>query len=293
MRIGTQRQYEAYQLQILNAQRRYTEAQERVTTGRRFTSASEDLIAAGTVLSARAAQRQVEALDRNLRVASDYLGTSETAVSEAVTLLRRASVLAVQGANSTVEPLAREAMANEVAEIQRRLVEMANSRGTQGQFVFAGQANGTRPFTATPPTLTFNGDTDPIRVETRPGEMTRVDTPSSDFWTGAYADLENLRTSLLSGNPNLIGGRDVAAIQARSDGALRLQGDIGARLQTVTALKSDNARRIDEFTERISDAQDIDLAQAITEMQLAQTAYQASLQVTARASDLSLLDFLR
>jgi flagellar hook-associated protein 3 FlgL len=51
--------------------------------------------------------------------------------------------------------------------------------------------------------------------------------------------------------------------------------------------------KVDNLTQQLSDVEDIDLPQTITDMQLQQTAYQAALAAGAKVVQSSLIDFLR
>ena len=69
--------------------------------------------------------------------------------------------------------------------------------------------------------------------------------------------------------------------------------DASQYFMTVDELKAHNQRRIDDFTQRISDVEDVDMAEAITQYQTAQTVYTAALQVASTTHQLSLMDFIR
>jgi flagellar hook-associated protein 3 FlgL len=294
MRVSTQQQFDFYVSQIEAANSRYLDAQRQVITGKKFELASEDPSHAHFVISANTIKARTEQLDKNLRGAKDYLSNSEASFDEMNTMFSRAYTIAVNGANSTNDQASRDAMANEISETQRRLVFLANSTGANGQYIFAGQKSDVKPFVETPPTLTFNGDDNPINVEVRPNETMRVNTQGAGAMiSGLYDTLETLKNDLLGGDVDKIGNQDIKSLQDKSASINAIRGDIGSKLQTVTALSDQNQKRIDDLTMQVSDAQDVDLSQAVINMQSAQTAYQAALQVTSRGQSLSLMDFLK
>jgi len=294
MRVSTQQQFDFYMSQIEAAHSRYLDAQRQVITGKKFELASEDPGHAHFVISANTIKARTEQLDRNLRGAKDYLSNTEASFDEMNSMVSHAYTLAVNGANSTNDQAARDAMASEISETQRRLVFLANTTGASGQYVFAGQKSDVKPFVETPPTLTFNGDDNPINVEVRPNETMRVNLQGAGTMISTvYATLETLKNDLLSGDVSKISTQDIKAVQDQLAQINAVQGDTGTKLQTVTALSDQNLKRIDDLTKQVSDAQDVDLTQAVINMQSAQTAYQAALQVTSRGQSLSLMDFLR
>jgi flagellar hook-associated protein 3 FlgL len=105
--------------------------------------------------------------------------------------------------------------------------------------------------------------------------------------------LEDFRQALLGGDTSLIGERDLKAIQAGLEEIGLVRAGVGTRLQSVEALHDRNVQRMDELTRQVSDAHDIDLAKAMTDLKSAETAYQAALQVASQGFQFSLMDFLR
>jgi flagellar hook-associated protein 3 FlgL len=102
-----------------------------------------------------------------------------------------------------------------------------------------------------------------------------------------------MKNHLLSGNISLLGGQSVGDLQKSMDATKLLVGDIGARMQQVQEQNNQHQRRVDDLTQRISDVEDVDMAEAISEYQLAQTVYQAALQTTSIMDRMSLMDFMR
>lgn len=280
--------------QINSSHERYVHAQKQVMTGKKFEYASESPGDAQFVITASDLKARVEQHDANLRGANDYLKHTEAAFSELNSIMNSAYTIAVNGANSTYDQAARDGMANQIIEIQKRLTQLANSKGANDQYIFAGQKTSVKPFTQTPPTLTYSGDDFPVNVEIRPGETMRVNLndPGNTF-SKMYDSLETLKNDLMSGDLSRLGNQDITDLQAHLKTINSVRGDVGTKLQTVSNLKDQNQKRIDTLATQIADAQEIDMSQAITNMQLAENAYTAAMQVTSRAQSLSLMDYLK
>jgi flagellar hook-associated protein 3 FlgL len=294
MRVSTGYQYDVYNANIRNAMSNYFDAQKRVMTGKRFTRVSEDPVAALTALGARSLRSRLEQLDKNLMVAKEYSGTTETVLDEINSVMKRAYTLAIQGASDATTQESRDAMADEIATLEQRLVDLGNTQGVNGKFIFSGQASDTKPFSAAGGTLAFAGDTLPINVEIRPGEVMRANLENADtFFDGLYTTLETLRTDLQGGNVQQLSEVDVANLRTALDNVGAARGLNATKLQEIERLHSEGQRRMDDLTKTISDNEDIDLTEAITEMQMAETAYTATLQVASQGFRLSLMDFLR
>ena len=294
MRVSTNFQFESYANKVSDAKSRYFEAQQRVTTGKKYATVSEDPIAALGSLSAKSLRSRLEQLTKNLIVAQEFAGTTEGVLDEAGQLAQRAYVLAIQGASDSTTQPSRDAMATEIASIQKRLVDLGNTQASGGRYIFAGQSSDTKPFSEASGVLTFNADDLPVQVEIRPSETMRANlSNASTYFGNVYAALESLKTNLASGNTQLISEGDIANLQASIDATNIARGQSGVKFQEIQRLRAEGERRVDELTIAISDNEDIDLADAITQMQQAETAYTAALQVAGQGFRLSLMDFLR
>lgn len=294
MRVTSSYQYDVYRNNIRDAQENYFDAQQRVMTGKRFTRVSEDPVSALTALNTRSLRSRLEQLDKNLMVAKEYAGTNESVMDEVNSVLKRAHTLAIQGASDATTQESRNAMADEVGSLQKRLVDLGNTQGVGGKFIFAGQSTDTKPFSAAGGVVTFAGDTLPILVEVRPSETMRANLENADtFFGGIYTALENLRSDLQGGDVGLLSDQDIDALQGQMGQLSAARGQNATKLQEIERLKGEGERRMDDLTKTISDNEDVDLADAITRMQMAETAYTAALQVASQGFRLSLMDFLQ
>lgn len=294
MRVSTSFQFDAYSSRIREAQSRYFEAQERVMTGKRFNRVSDDPVAALTAISARSLKSRLQQLEKNLLFAQEYTGTTEHILDETGRLLQKAYTIAIQGASDATTQKSRDAMAQEIGSLQKRLLDLANTQGVGGKYMFAGQMTDTKPFSGNTALITFNGDTLPINIEVRPGETMRANLENADtFFIDLHTKLADLRNNLLSGDVSQLSDQSIADMQAALDSARMARGVNGVKLRDIDRLRSEGERRMDDLTKTISDNEDIDLAEAITKMQSAETAYTAALQVASQGFRLSLMDFLR
>ncbi|MBS1710523.1 MAG: flagellar hook-associated protein FlgL [Armatimonadetes bacterium] len=294
MRVSTPYQFETFSNSIRTAQEAYFRVQRQISTGKKFESASEDPLSTRLSINARTLKSRFEQFDKNLRGANDYLGFSENALADVTDVVNQANQLAIQGASSAIDVGAAQSLADQVGKLQERLVRLANTQGGQGQYIFAGQKNGTAPYSASGGVLTYSGDGNPIRAEIRSGEYMDINLAGIDTdFVDMYAKLEQLKTNLSNQDVVAISTQSLADIKGIRDKVTNLRAEVGSRLQTVQSLKDENTRRIDDFTKDISDYEDVDLSDAIVRYQQTQSAYQAAMQVASQGMNLSLMDFLR
>ncbi len=292
MRISTHYQYDTYQLDIQKATERMAELSRQLSSGKRINLPSDDPVGVGHTISMRSLQAGMTQYQSNLNLAKGTLDFTDTTVGDITDLVRSAYSLAVQGASSTTDQTGRNAMVSQISSIQSRLIDLANSQGPNGAFLFAGQKTGTKPYTLTGSTLVYNGDTNSILVEGGPGDMITASSSGEPTITDLYNRLDSLKSNLTGGQVGAISGVDIANIQSSLDTLGTLRGDIGARLQSIDNLSSQWQRRSDDLTKNISDIEDVDMSSAVVQYQQAQLAYTAALNVAGQGSRLSLMDFI-
>jgi flagellin-like hook-associated protein FlgL len=292
-RVSTFYQYSASLSQIQKSGDAYFAAQRKVSTGKRINDISDDPTGVSNVISMASVKAGLAQYSSNLDRANSWYTTTENSFSEASTLLNRANALTVSGATATVGQNERSAMASEMTSIRDRLVQLANTKDGNGDYVFAGTATKTTPFTANGGTLTYNGDLGTSKVEAAPGQMMNLSLPGTQsFFQTTYKTLSDTITALQNNDQSTLSNTSLTNIQAGLQTSSLSQGEVGNRMRLVTDYQSDQTRRIGELTKGISDVTDVDLSQAITDYQSAQTAYQAALQMAGQNGKLSLMNFI-
>ncbi len=293
-RVSTFYQYSASQNQVLKSGNAYFAAQRRVSTGKRINELGDDPTGVSNVISMTSVKAGLAQYSTNLDRANSWFTSTENSFSEVTTLLNRANALAVSGATATVGQNERQAMASEMTSIRDRLVQLSNSKDGNGDYLFAGTATKTQPFTVTAGALTYNGDLGAVKVEAAPGQTMDLSlSGTQSFFTTTFNTLTSTITALQNNDTSTLSNASLTNIQAGLQASSLNRGELGNRMRTVTEYQSDQTRRIEELTKGVSDVTDVDLAQAITDYQSAQTAYQAALQMAGQGNKLSLMDFIR
>jgi len=292
MRISTSYKYDTLQFDIQNAADRLATITQQVATGKRINQPSDDPVGVGQTINMRSLQSAMEQYQSNLNTAKGSLGTVDNTASDITDLLNQANQIAVSGASGTTDQIGRNAMAAQITSLQARLVDLANTKGPDGSYIFAGQKTNTKPYTINAGGLVFNGNVNPIRVETGPGETVQANVPGEPMISDLYTRLESLKSNLTGGQVGAISGIDLANLKSSLDTVSNMRGDVGARMQTVQDMTSQWQRRSDDLTKNISDVEDIDMSAAMVQYQQATQAYQAALTVAGQGFRLSILDFI-
>lgn len=292
-RVSTFYQYSTFQSQVSKAGQAYYDAQLKVSTGKRINQLSDDPTGLSNVISMRSVKAGLSQYSSNLDRANSWFTSTESSLSEVTTLLNRANALAVSGATSTVGQNERQAMASEVTSIRDRLLQLANSKDAIGDYIFAGTSTKTTPFTVSGSTVTYNGDLGKVKVEAAPGQTMDLSLPATDsFFKDTYDHLTSMITALQNNDISTLSNTSLTDMKNDLQTVSLGRGEVGNRVRSITNYQADQTRRIEELTKGVSDIEEVDLAQAITDYQSAQTAYQAALQMASQGSKLSLMDFI-
>ena len=293
MRVSTNYQFETMRSKMNTAGDNYRVAQQRVSSGKRINSLSDDPRGLSDVLTMRGVKASIEQYKTNLDRASTWLKTSESSLSEVGNLLNRANSIAISGASATTSMDSRRAMAVEVQTIRDQVFSLANSKGPTGGYLFAGTATDKQPFNITTTGIAFQANSGTMKVEANANDAVTINTDAQQLFTTIYATLDQLKTNLEGGSTTTISDVSIKAVQDGISLLNNIRGDVGTRAKSVESFQNDHSRRIEELTGSISNLEDVDLSQAIMEYKSAETAYQASLQVMSQGFGLSLLNYIK
>lgn len=279
---------------VQSLQRRTAEAQEHVQTQRKILTPSDDPGGAARATRLRSENTDLNALHETVGFGLSVLGAQDGAIGEAQALLTRARELASQEANGLTSPALRAAAATEVEEIERAMITLANTT-VGGRHIFGGLATGDAPFTslddpgfdATDP---YGGPTDAFYVRTgEDGARTRLTTPGDQVFGDAILALENLRQTLIAGNDPAV---ELTGLEAAADSLGLERASVGARSRALADRGQDILGSIQTAREEIGEIEDVDLVEAILDLQRLQSALEATL-VSGQTLQQSIVDYVR
>ena len=157
--------------------------QNRLATGRRFNTASEDPIAASQSLQLNGTITRQEQILENLRHADLVLSSSDEALTEVNGLLSQAESIAAGSIGAQASAVEREANAALIASIRERLMAIGN-RQLQGQYIFAGRDNLTPPFISALGGVAYVGDGGEILARVSATEQEGINVPGDLLFGG-------------------------------------------------------------------------------------------------------------
>jgi flagellar hook-associated protein 3 FlgL len=266
--------------------------QERLATGRALNRPSDSPTGLVTAMQTRSSLARVRTQLRAADNAQGWLDAADSALQSGSSMLARARELALLGSNGSLGPSAREALAAEVESIRDGLVDIANSSFV-GRPIFAGTVASSQAYA---PDGTYLGDGGTIERVVGDGVQLRVDLNGPEVFgppgSSAFDVLTALAADLRSGAAD-IASTHLPQIDGARDRLLTGLGEIGARSRRLEGIRERATQLELNLTERLSEAESVDMPTTVMELQLQEVAYQAALSATARVIQPSLLDFLR
>ena len=189
--------------------------QTSISTGLKFSTASEDPAGAAKVLSLEGTLSRQDQIVENLQHASSMLDAADAAIVEIHDLVTEAYTLASQNVGTLASAEEREAAAELVADIVEQLVAVGN-REFNGSYIFAGRDTQNVPFEAVFGGVAYIGDTGDVLAQVATSDEEPINL-SGDVLFGALSS-------------QVAGSVDLSPVLSDST---RLEDVVGSRGETV------------------------------------------------------------
>ncbi len=267
------------------------------STGKRINKPSDDPAAIRPVLNARS---QVQKSDRYLRTmgsASDRLDILDSHLDQIGNLMIRAQETTIAAGNAARNDDDLSSLSDTIGFIKDELYALANSK-VDGKYIFAGYAENTEPFPTTTDPIVYQGDTSHTELEIAPGERIQTNLTGDQLFQGVgvggidlFKVLDDIQIALDNGDSQTALD-SLADLQSGTEQVSRQRsqmGNIGARVESAQEHMESIRIDMQEVLSRYEDADIIDVITALTQQE---QAFEAALNVTAKVSELSILNYL-
>ena len=271
----------------------FEKTQVRLGTGKQFDRSSQNVSGMNLSLTLRAERRSIEQAMRNGEDGRARVNLADSKIQQILTALHRVRDLAVRG-SSTIQQTERDAIAEEMVSIRDSLVALANSTYLD-QRLFGGYTSGDA-VTYVAGSWTFTGDTGVVNRRISETEIVPVNVTGDEIFgfnaaQDVFTMIDDLEADVRAGDvstvSNTIDDLDSAADRL-SFGLARL-GTSGNRIENAL---SRDLEQLETIRTRQSEVEDVDLAEAVMELQTQEVALQATLGALSLALQPSLVDFL-
>ncbi|MBS4190255.1 flagellar hook-associated protein FlgL [Bacillus sp. FJAT-49705] len=270
--------------------------QEQLGSQKKISRPSDDPVVVFKGISYRTSVNDVSQYKKNMSEVNVWLENTEDALEKAGASIHRLSELINQANTGTVTDSDRQKIEDEIEEIKKQLVSIANTK-ISGKYIFNGSDiyNAPVSFDASNKIQT-NYNRDPINIEVSAGIKLQVNYLGEDVFGsgtgGLFKDLEDLQDALKNGNdPDL--GNFIDGFQQHLDTVNSARSSIGATMNRVEMIQD----RLDSqeiiSTKTMSENEDIDVEKVILDLITQESVHRMALSVGSRIIQPTLVDFLR
>lgn len=266
--------------------------QERVSSQKKFSKPSDNPVAAMMGMGYRTNLNQIGQYQSNIAEATNWIDSTDDAITESVSAMQRIRELTVQGSNGTYEGEQLKTITEEIKQLKEHLITLGDTQ-IGGKYIFNGQDTNVRPSSvkdANGNTVYGTGD---INLEVFSGISLKINTDGSKIFGDALAAGGSIDQTIEA----LENGGDVTGtlegLDATINTFLGMQAQVGAR-QNRIELMTDRLKQQEVFaTEILSKNEDVDIEKAIMDLTTQESVHSAALSIGAKIMQPSLLDFLR
>jgi flagellar hook-associated protein 3 FlgL len=230
MRISTAGIHHAALNALLGQQSVLSRTQQQIASGKRVQTPADDPVAAVHILELQRALAESDQFTLNADMAKNRLTLEEQALADTNTLITRVRELTVQGNNGSVDPASRRMLATEVRSRLKELVDIANRRDANGEFLFSGYASMTQPFAQSGSTIGYFGDQGNRALQIGPDQRIIDGHSGSDVFMAVTEGNGTFVTTATAGNA----GNGVIAGGTLVDPTQWAPGDYTLRFTSAT-----------------------------------------------------------
>ena len=305
-RVATFGNYQSALLDLMSAQTRAADAQERVSTQKNATDLTGFGRQSETLTALKGAQSRIQGFIDTAKAVSARLTTQDLAmgqVSDGIAGLREAvgSVLATDSAGSLMLEL----------EGQFQTIRGGLTTRHHGGYLFSGASTSTSPLNvanlnelAAAPDVASVFDNDTLKTASRVAEGTTLETGflADELGSEVMEILRDIQIYHAGVNGPLNGKvnaaqkafltTQLARLEQAATGVIDKMATTGSMANQVETITRGHQAQLGSLDELVSDRTDADMAAAITDLQLSQVAIQASAQVISQLRQVSLLNYL-
>jgi flagellar hook-associated protein 3 FlgL len=304
MRISTNTLYQAGFAKLSDLQSNQARLQQQIATGRRILSPSDDPVASARALEVSHEKNVNNSFADTRKVAQLKLNTLEANLTSVTNLLVATQSSLVAAGNGALSNAERKIIGTELQGSLEALLGLANTKDAAGNFIYSGFKSDTASFTATPTGATYNGDSQQQLLQVDPQRQMSVNVTGDNLFlngSNVFSTLKDIVTLLntpitdATTQANFTSGLSTAIgnLQGSVDNVLNVRTAIGTKLNELDALDVAGTDRDLQYSQSLSDLQDLDYTAALTDLAKQQTIIEAAQKSFVTTTSLSLFDYMR
>jgi len=292
MRITQNMTYNTYINDIMRRQETLNGLNKQLSTGKRVNAPSDDPVNAATILSSKSVLSSLDQFQRNIESGYTSLNLSEKALAGVKDVLTSIKEIAVSSATGTADAASRANSAKVVSNLYDELVNMANME-IDGNYLFSGFKTDTPAFSATG---VFQGDANKRELRIGAASSVTIGVNGGEVFKGVGGGVDIFQT--VSDLITALEANDTTGIEATIDGLdasfNQVSGavaDIGGKVRRLNAAEDTLSAAGYELRSVVSNIEDADIAQVISELKLGQIALEAALTSAGKVFSTNIFNY--
>jgi flagellar hook-associated protein 3 FlgL len=304
MKISTQLLFDRASDQMSMVQNKLTQSQAQLAQGKQVLKPSDAPDQAAVIQRLKSVLNRQDSYQSSLSTLKSRLESEDTTLKSASDLLIRAKEIAVQAANDTLSPVNRKALGFELKAVRDQLLSLANSRDSNGNFMFAGSRLKDPPFSG-PAGQSPEYKGDQTRMTVMVGEQrsipinrtgseafVSINRPGSNQATGFFKVMDDLVNGINASDGTAM-QRGVGEMTDLLNGLSLAHADVGTDMNVVDQQTSVVEDTVLNLKSTLSSVEDLDYASAITKMNQQMLSLEAAQNSFSKISQLNLFNYLK
>ncbi len=207
---------------ILDQQAKLSQLQTQISSGKKIISPSDDPIGSAKGLDIDQAISATEQFQRNSDMAFNRLQLEDSVLNSVSLLLNRSREVAIQGNNSSITDNDRKLLATELKQRLDELLSLANTRDTNGEYIYSGYQVMKQPFSMqSNGGFSYSGDDGHRMVQISPSRTISMGNTGRDI----FFEIQNGNGSFSTSASTLNSGTGVIDGGALENGSTWIKDD--------------------------------------------------------------------
>jgi len=263
--------------------------QNQLSSGKKINKPSDDPVSSYQAMFHRTNVFEIDQFKRNASDGLSWTEATDDALDQVTNVLHRVRELVVKASNGTNEGTSISAIKEELEQLKEHIGEIANTT-IGGKYIFSGTATQTKPYDKTDQAIKDDINAEKIKFEVAQDSFITVNINGQKLFKGVLEEVQQV-IGLLEANENP--EMRLEEIDVQLNDVLKERARVGANTNRIELMlaKLDSA----ELTAKklLSNTEDADIAEVITELITQENVHRAALSAGARIIQLTLVDFLR
>ena len=306
MKISTSFLFDRATNQMSAVQNKLATAQAQMSQGKQVIAPSDAPDQAAVITRFKGVIQKHEGYLNTLNAANTRYQAEETTLTNVSDGLVRMREIGIQAANDTLGPVDRRALALEMAGLRDQVMSLANAQDVSGAYLFSG-SRVSEPAFGVDAQGQFVYQGDQARVDVlvgdqrtiqlnRPGSdafqrVLRVDAGGESFGVSFFQAMDDM-IAAVEGSDQAAMQRGVDEFRDMTDSVSLALAQIGTDMNVVESQRTVIDETVLRLQTSLSDAEDLDYAKAITQMNKDMLALEAAQSSFAKISQLNLFNYI-